>query len=114
MLIDDGSRLVQLMLQYMSRSPLAETIDSEIGDLGGDLLTPEPLFTYLRYNVWLEPEMLEELGLGRLIPKLDRLREMDNSETTEDLYEIGRRAAERQVEAGHFPAAFDPPPEGPS
>ena len=118
MLIEDGSWMAQLMLQYLSRSPLAETIDSEIGDLRNDLLTPEPMFTYLRYNVWLEQEVLEELGLEELVPKLDRLREMDNSETTEDLYEIGRRAAERQVEEGHFAECFDlptdtgPPKEG--
>lgn len=111
MLIEDGSWMAQLMLQYMSRSPLAEEIDSEIGDLGNDLLAPEPLFTYLRYNVWLEPEVLETLGLEELIPKLDLLREMDNSETTEDLYEIGRRAAQTQVDTGHFDPCFDLPPE---
>jgi patatin-like phospholipase/acyl hydrolase len=111
MLIEDGSWLGQLMLQYMSNSPLAETIDSEIGNLANDLLTPEPLLTYLRYNVWLEPEVLEELGLPHFVDNLERLREMDNSETTEDLYEIGRRAADRQVEEGHFAACFDPPPE---
>ena len=111
MLIEDGSWLGQVMLQYMSRSPLAETIDSEIGNLGDDLLTPEPLLTYLRYQVWLEPEVLEEIGLPEFVPKLDRLREMDNSETTEDLYEIGRRAAAKQMREEHFAPVFDPPRE---
>lgn len=109
MLIEDGSWLGQLMLQYMSSSPLALEIDSEVGDLSNDLLAPEPLFTYLRYNVWLEPEVLEDIGLPELIPKLDRLREMDNADTTDELYEIGRRAADRQVEEGHFDSCFDLP-----
>ena len=109
MLIQDPSWLGQTMLQYMSHSPLAWTIDSEVGDLSSDLLGPEPLLTYLRYNVELEEEELKNLGLAELIPDLKRLRNMDNADTTEQLYEIGRNAAQKQVDAGQFAECFDPP-----
>lgn len=111
MLIDDASWAAQQMLQYMSSSPTAWEIDSEVGDLGGDLLAPEPLFSYLRYNTWIEPETLEELGFPELVPRIDSLRDMTASENTEILFEIGRRSADRQIQEGHFAAAFDLPPE---
>lgn len=113
MLIDDASWFAQQMLQYMSSSPTPWEIDSEVGDLSEDLLAPEPLFSYLRYNAWLEPEAMEELGFPELIPRLESLRDMTESENTEILYEIGKRAAALQIEEDHFDSCFDLPVEDP-
>jgi hypothetical protein len=59
-LMDDAAALNEILLQWLSDSPTARTIDGEIGDLGGDLLGPEPLLTYLRYDVRLERDWLAE------------------------------------------------------
>jgi hypothetical protein len=109
MLMEDASWLGQLMLQYLSRTPTAHEIDREIGDLGDDLLHGRPAMTYLRYNAWIEPNDLAEMGLGSLGEKVDSLRDMSATENVQDLYEIGRRAAQAQIDAGHFPEIFDLP-----
>jgi hypothetical protein len=107
MLMDDASWLGQLMLQYLSKTATPHTIDREIGDLGDDLLGDEPSMTYLRYQAWIEPNDLAELGLGKLGRKVESLRDMSATENVDNLYEIGRRSAEAQIKSGHFPPAFD-------
>jgi hypothetical protein len=107
MLTNDASWLNQLVLQYMSNSPTAQTIDSEIGDLRNDMLCIQPPLSYIRYDVELDAGPLTELGFGRLIPKLEDLRDMSDANGREDLNNIGIEAARRQVVPDHFPQAFD-------
>jgi len=109
MLISDASWQTQLLLQSISRSKTPWNIDSEIGDLSADLLSAEPLVTYLRYNAWLEPESLEQLGLHDLIPKLNALRAMDVGDAVHDLERIGDRTGARDVDEHDLPAEFDLP-----
>jgi patatin-like phospholipase/acyl hydrolase len=106
MLIEDASWLNQIMLQYLSRSISPWHIDREIGDLSSDLLTTEPALSYIRYNIRLEEQTLNGLGLAALVSKLDDLREMSAGKMCSYHAEIGKRAAEQQVKSEHFPAAF--------
>jgi hypothetical protein len=64
MLMDDASWQNQLLLQYLSRSPTRVVIDTEVGDLSSDLLTPEPALSYLRYNILLDQNSLQGVGVG--------------------------------------------------
>jgi uncharacterized protein len=109
MLMEDASWQNQAILQLLSRSQTPWEIDSEIGDLREDLILDKPALSYLRYDVLLEPETLEQLGLSRLTPKLTSLREMSAAQNRHDLAKIGEEAAKQQVKEAHFPAAFDLP-----
>jgi patatin-like phospholipase/acyl hydrolase len=106
-LMNDASRQNQLLLQYLSKTKTPWEIDSEVGNLSGDLLTHEPALTYLRYNAELETNPLQSLGLGALVTKLDSLRKMEVGENCQDLITIGERASQTAVVPEHFPAAFD-------
>jgi hypothetical protein len=107
LLMDDATWQNQLILQYLSRTVTPWEIDGEVGDLAGDLLTPEPALTYLRYNTRLEPGALSALGLDDLAPRAEKLRDMSNGENREELARIGEAAARVQVRDEHFPDAFN-------
>ncbi len=107
MLMDDANWQGQLLLQYLSRTETPWHFDDELGDLAADLMTSEAAFRYLRYDVWLEADTLEELGLSALVPHLESLRKMTAGEHRGDLFKIGQEAAKRQVLESHFPPAFD-------
>lgn len=105
----DSDWLNQTILQWMSRSPVAWPIDSELEDLSEDVLGGgEPLLTYLRYNVMLDQAWLDQ----RLQLKMDReqvnsLFAMDQPKNVGILTELGTTAGQIQVQEEHFPAAFD-------
>ena len=114
MMIEDASAWNQLLLQAISRSPTPRVIDDEVGDLSGDLLTPEPALSYLRYDAVMTPSVAAEIGLPQLARNMGHLQNMTNFDNREVLLDIGRRFAERQVEAAHFLPAFDRAPESSS
>ncbi|MFQ5555727.1 MAG: patatin-like phospholipase family protein [Acidimicrobiia bacterium] len=105
--IEDVGWLNQLLLQAISDSPTPWTIDSEMGDLRRDLITQQPLLSYLRYDVILDAEGLASVGVDHVDADLDSLRDMTRAENVDELVRIGRTAATSQVEAAHFPAVFD-------
>ena len=109
MLMGDAKDMNQLLLQYLSKSPTAVSIDSEIGDLGNDVLNGKPALHYLRYDSQLEDENLKNLGVTGI--KAVDLREMSASENCAILMDIGARSANIEVLESHFPAAFDLKPE---
>jgi hypothetical protein len=91
----------------------AMLVNSEIQDLPHDLFPAGPLFRFLRYDVRLEADWLEQqLGIRLSEKELARVREMDNPESIPLAYDIGQRAAERQVKKEHWiaPYADDPSP----
>jgi len=107
-MIDDGSRLVQLLLQWASDTPTPRRIDSEIGDLSEDRLTHQPLLHYVRYDGQLEIDwLIERLGITMTREQVLRIQKMDDPRGIEALIEIGRQIAERHVKAEHFPVVFD-------
>ena len=114
MFMDDASMQNQLLLQYLSKSPTAIPIDSEIGDLGGDLLAPQPALHYLRYQAYLEQPTTLANGQQEDKPYLpfdaktiEGMRQMDKPEFVDQLLQTGRIYAQKRIENGHFPAAFD-------
>ena len=113
MMMSDAALQNHLMLQYLSRSPTASQIDSEVGDLNDDLLTDKPLLHYLRYNVSLDTVrvpgdgslLLEDLGLSDEFDP-EELRHLDRGCNTPQLLEVGDAAAQIGVKQNHFPDGF--------
>ena len=107
-LMDDCGALVETLLQWMSTSSTARTIDRELGDLRNDLIGPTPLLSYLRYNIELEREFLRtELGLNLSPKQVSPLSEMDDPGNMALLKQIGDLVGEKKVEGKDFPEAFD-------
>jgi uncharacterized protein len=107
MLMNDATRFNKLFLQYLSKSPTAAVIDREVGDLSHDLLGGRAALSYLRYDVALEREALDGLGLHDLAGRAVELRDMSRAVNRQDLDAIGVKAASEMVAETHFPAAFD-------
>ncbi|MTH61032.1 patatin [Paracoccus litorisediminis] len=109
-LMDDVSALNETLLQWLSDSPTAREIDSEIGDLREDFLGGgNPLLTYLRYNVEFDPAWLKRhLDLDYTPDQLDSVAQMDKPENMADLIKIGR-AAISLIDEAHFDPKFDIP-----
>lgn len=107
MLMNDTDWHGQTILQAISDSPTPWTVDREVGDLHEDRLGAEPSLHYLRYNVLLEPEALEELGRKDLIPRIPKLRDAFAAKERFTLQEIGRAAGKRTIKPQHFPHVFD-------
>jgi hypothetical protein len=110
-LMNDCATLQETVLQWMSQSPTARPIDSELGDLRHDLVGGAPLLSYLRYNVDLHPESVKALEPALTDPRaIAALSAMDAPENMTTLHRLGERAAERDVRAADFSAVFDLPP----
>jgi len=106
--IKDCEALVETLLQWMSNSVTPWEINLEIGDLSRDLLANQGHFHHQRYNVALDTSWLKRnLDLDLQAGAIARLSKMDQPETANELLEIGRKAAKRQVDATHFPSDFD-------
>ena len=107
-LMQDSAALQETMMQWMSSSPTARTIDRELGDLNTDLLGGTPLLSYLRFDVDLRPEnvraLLPDLTSER---RIDALSAMDAPKNMKTLHRLGLLAGERDVQALHFPETFD-------
>ncbi len=105
-LMEDCGDLVETMMQWLSSSPTARTIDREMDRcqpaLGGGMIS------YQRYNAIFTTQWFrDELGQTVAADRLESLQEMDKPENLGELAELGRRVADKQVLAEHFPAAFD-------
>ena len=107
-LMDDAGALNELLLQWMSSSPTAKKIDSEIGDLSGDVIGGgNPLLTYLRYDVSFDESWLKEkLKLILEAKQFASIAEMDRAGNMDALVNIGKAAAEL-IEDKHFGGDFD-------
>jgi hypothetical protein len=106
-LMDDCAALQEILLQWMSTSRTARTIDREIGDLQHDLIAPAPLISYLRYNGNLAVDAVRTLVPEIDGKKIESLTEMDAPENMQILDEIGKRTAERDVHSLDFPSIAD-------
>jgi uncharacterized protein len=98
----DANLTNQLIMQILSDSPTAVSIDSEMGDLRGNAFLGYQALTYLRYNVMLTPENLEKLGFHFTPEQMESLGEMDNSKNLQALAEIGEKAAGVYMLDEHF------------
>jgi hypothetical protein len=106
--MDDCAALQETLLQWMSESPTARTIDSELGALDGDLVGGVPLLSYVRYNVDLWPAAIRDLlGDEANSLALENLTAMDAPENMPALHRLGVVAGQRRVQSDHFPSKFD-------
>ena len=103
MLMQDASWQNQIVLQWLSDSPTAFTIDMEIGNLREDHICQKPLIKYLRYNFPITHEELNGLGFSRTFEakEVAGIIDMSNADNRELLYQIGTAAASK-VEKSHF------------
>jgi len=108
-LMDDSAALVETMMQWMSASPKAREIDRDIGDLSGDQLCREPLFTYVRYNIELSRKGIDPLMPGLSATKIRELSAMDEPKNLDILKQLGELAAARDLTGSDFPPGFDLP-----
>lgn len=108
-LIQDTQVQTLTLMQMLGRPVVPQVINSEIGDMDGYLLPPDPLFEFLRYDIRLEDDWLRDtLGVTLKPRDLMRLRQMDNPDIVPEAYALGQIAAERLVRPEHFaPAAAD-------
>lgn len=114
MFMQDASWQNQQILQWLSNSPTSFHIDSEVVALEGDILSDDVdrkkgLIHYLRYNLFLDPEDLNE----RFKPEklytqkdADSLAAMDNAANCRKLYDLGFLAGAQELKADHFPRSF--------
>jgi len=103
--LDDCADLVEVMMQWMSRSQTAREIDREIGTLAGCHPGAGPCLSYHRYNVDFENDWFRK-HLDADLPQqeLDDLAKMDKPANMKRLEQIGEEAARRFVKAEHFAA----------
>src|SRR5262249_59717059 len=95
-------------MQWRGECPAPWKINSEVGDLREDGLPGGKLFRFLRYDVQLDAEWLAANLDMKLTPAdVVRVRRMDDTGTIPLAYEIGCRAAERQVKAEHLLSAAE-------
>ncbi len=107
-LMNDSASLQEIMMQWISTSPTARVFDREIGDLGNDTLSGNSMLSYLRYNVDLTQESIQELDPGLTDPKkIASLSEMDAPANMKTLHKLGVLAAERNIDSSQFDKKFD-------
>jgi uncharacterized protein len=112
MFMQDASWQNQMVMQWLSYSPTLWEIDGEVGSLAKDLIAGKKesdsgYLTYLRYNMWLDNAHLEPLmGKPYSQKQVDGLVEMSNAESRFELYDIGNKAAQKEVKADHFSEKF--------
>jgi len=107
-LMDDVAGLQETLLQWMSASPTARKMDSELGTLDGDLIGGHPLLSYVRYDVNLGAVGVADLlGADAASIPVENLTAMDAPENMRDLHRLGIAAGVRDVQGRHFPDGFD-------
>jgi uncharacterized protein len=94
----DGEDLTLMMMAWLGRSIIPWPLNSELGDLGATAPPFGEQFRFLRCNAQLEAKWLKE-ALSREISMehAEKLRRLDDPANVEELYEIGRDAAEQQI-----------------
>lgn len=108
-MLNDTEFFAQIMLQAMGRVITPWKIDSELGDMAEEQLTKEKQFTYIRYGIRMESEWLDkELGLQMSDDEAAKLFSLDDPRGIAKLFDIGRLAAEKLVDADHLERHFDP------
>ena len=112
-LMSDTEVMVLAQMQWLGECSTPWVINSEIGTLAGDGPPGGKLFRFTRYDVRLEREWLDDLGVAVADADIARYRCMDDPTIVPHIYELAHRAAEKQVKPEHFfGAARTGPPIG--
>jgi patatin-like phospholipase/acyl hydrolase len=111
-LMNDCGNLVETMMQWLSASATSRVIDSECGDLRGDILGGKPMLTYLRYDMALTKEnavsLCPDLAL-QLGKQLNNINAMDNPLTMDLMLAMARKLAQDSIHDSQFEPRFDLP-----
>jgi hypothetical protein len=104
-MITESQQLVLTLMTYLGDSPVKWSINSEIGDLGRIVAPTGHLFRYLRYDLQLEDRWLrQELDETLSMDAIAGLQQMDEPSSMATLYELGRKAAARQIKRSDLEA----------
>jgi hypothetical protein len=110
-IIADTQMASLLLLQWLSEARDPWPINSEIGDLRGEVLGGRPLLSFQRFDMPLEAGWLgAELGLAVTPARATALGAIDAPAQMAELHAMAEAAAARQVREEHFPARFDAAP----
>lgn len=102
-LIGDCDNQTLFAMQALGKTLTPWIINSEVGALEGYCIAPEPLFTFIRYNVELERDWLaDNLGITVSPSHIERLRHIDDAQMIPLAHEIGIAAAEKMVSPDHW------------
>jgi predicted acylesterase/phospholipase RssA len=102
-MITESQQLVLTLMTYLGDSPVSWPINSEMGDLGVVLPPFGHLFRLLRYDLRLEDTWLrQELDATLSADVISRLQQMDQPSSMSTLYELGRKAAAKQIRRSHL------------
>ncbi|MFT3800632.1 MAG: patatin-like phospholipase family protein [Burkholderiaceae bacterium] len=111
-LMEDCGDLVETVMQWIAKpTPTARAIDREMGTAGPMLGGGSGMLTYHRYNALFTADWFNEAGLdvGEAVDAayLADMQEMDRPQNLDRLARLGAAVADKQVDAAHFPEAFD-------
>ena len=97
-LMNDSEMAVLTQMQWLGECPAPWPINSEIGTLADDAPPGGKLFRFLRYDLRLEQDWLKsELDINVSATDVTRFRLMDDPGIVNDIFEIGRIAADHYV-----------------
>jgi hypothetical protein len=101
-LMRDNEPFALTQLQWLGESLTPWPINSEIGAVSGNSPPGGAWFRFARYDVRLERDWLEKLGVSLSDKEVTRLQNIDDPGVIETAYEIARLAARQQVKPEHF------------
>ena len=102
-LMTDAENMSLAQMQWMGECLTEWKINSEVGSLCAEVPQGGKMFRFLRYDVKLEVEWLRnELDVHVSERDCERYRGMDNPGIVNDIYEIAKLAAAKQVKAQHW------------
>jgi hypothetical protein len=106
-LMTDAETMTLAQMQWMGECLTPWRINSEIGTLSDQVPQGGKMFRFMRYDVKLEPDWLrEELDVKISEAEAARYRGMDNPAIVDDIYEIAKLAAIKQVKPEHWLGAM--------
>jgi hypothetical protein len=111
-LMTDAETMTLAQMQWMGECLTPWRINSEVGTLAEEVPQGGKMFRFMRYDVKLESAWLrEELDVKVSDSDAERYRGMDNPAIVNEIYEIAKLAAAKQVKPEHWLGAL---PEFPS
>jgi hypothetical protein len=101
-----------MLLQWMSEPRRPWPINTEVGDLAGECMglpaEGNELLTFQRYDLAFDREWLKsELDVEMSGLEVEVLNDFMNPSVMQPVYDLARRAAERQVHPEDFPHTFE-------
>jgi len=106
-LMTDADAMTLSQMQWLGECLTEWRINSEIGSLCSELPHGGKMFRFIRYDVKLEADWLcEELGVKVSPAEVERYRSIDNPAIVNEIYEIGKIAAQKQVKPEHWLGAL--------